>query len=195
MAAADQRIVWIFSWYTIYLEIFRWHHMTKSLRFNPPPPPPGTDTRPKAGVPDLRGAGRSHRWPSRRAGRSPAARARPGTGRAASSAARPGDGGGNRALCRRTGVLVPLTLAGGYRERSRECKDRAVPLEQPHVPARFAHLCGVPDRWVAGEAFQRAATAAASTGRGWPGIPVPALSRPGRRASVGRSRLPAHGRS
>ena len=20
-------IVWIFSWYTIYLEIFRWHHM------------------------------------------------------------------------------------------------------------------------------------------------------------------------
>ena len=44
-------IVWIFSWYTIYLEIFRWHHMTKSLRFNPPPPPPGTDIRPKAGVP------------------------------------------------------------------------------------------------------------------------------------------------
>ena len=24
-------IVWIFSWYTIYLEIFRWHHMTRSL--------------------------------------------------------------------------------------------------------------------------------------------------------------------
>ncbi len=44
-------IVWIFSWYTIYLEIFRWHHTTKSLRFNPPPPPPGTDTRPKAGAP------------------------------------------------------------------------------------------------------------------------------------------------
>ena len=44
-------IVWIFSWYTIYLEIFRWHHMTKSLRFNPPPPPPGTDVRPKAGAP------------------------------------------------------------------------------------------------------------------------------------------------
>ena len=44
-------IVWIFSWYTIYLEIFRWHHMTKSLRFNPPPPPPGTDIRPKAGTP------------------------------------------------------------------------------------------------------------------------------------------------
>jgi hypothetical protein len=44
-------IVWIFSWYTIYLEIFRWHHMTKSLRFNPPPPPPGTDIRSKAGAP------------------------------------------------------------------------------------------------------------------------------------------------
>ena len=44
-------IVWIFSWYTIYLEIFRWHHMTKSLRFNPPPPPPGTEIRPKAGAP------------------------------------------------------------------------------------------------------------------------------------------------
>lgn len=44
-------IVWIFSWYTIYLEIFRWHHMTKSLRFNPPPPPPGTDIRPTAGAP------------------------------------------------------------------------------------------------------------------------------------------------
>ena len=44
-------IVWIFSWYTIYLEIFRWHHMTRSLRFNPPPPPPGTDIRPGAGAP------------------------------------------------------------------------------------------------------------------------------------------------
>jgi hypothetical protein len=44
-------IVWIFSWYTIYLEIFRWHHMTKSLRFNPPPPLPGTNIRPKAGAP------------------------------------------------------------------------------------------------------------------------------------------------
>jgi hypothetical protein len=39
------------SWYTIYLEIFRWHHMTRSLRFNPPPPPPGTDIRPRAGAP------------------------------------------------------------------------------------------------------------------------------------------------
>jgi hypothetical protein len=43
--------VWIFSWRVIYLEIFRWHHMTRTLRFNPPPPPPGTDLRPKAGLP------------------------------------------------------------------------------------------------------------------------------------------------
>jgi hypothetical protein len=44
-------IVWILSWYTIYLEVFRWHHMTKSLRFNPPPPIPGTSVQPKAGMP------------------------------------------------------------------------------------------------------------------------------------------------
>ena len=44
-------IVWIFTWRTIYLEIFRWHHMTKSLRFNPPPPLPGTDIQPRAGAP------------------------------------------------------------------------------------------------------------------------------------------------
>ena len=44
-------IVWIFSWYTIYLEIFRWHHMTRTLRFNPPPPLPGTDIQPRPGTP------------------------------------------------------------------------------------------------------------------------------------------------
>jgi hypothetical protein len=44
-------VVWIFTWRTIYLEIFRWHHMTKTLRFNPPPPLPGTDTRPRPGAP------------------------------------------------------------------------------------------------------------------------------------------------
>jgi hypothetical protein len=44
-------IVWIFSWYTIYLEIFRWHHMTRTLRFNPPPPLPGTDIQPRPGAP------------------------------------------------------------------------------------------------------------------------------------------------
>jgi hypothetical protein len=44
-------IVWIFCWYTLYLEVFRWHHMTKSLRFNPPPPIPGMNVQPKAGAP------------------------------------------------------------------------------------------------------------------------------------------------
>ena len=44
-------IVWIFSWYTIYLEVFRWHHMTRSLRFNPPPLLPGTNVQPQAGMP------------------------------------------------------------------------------------------------------------------------------------------------
>jgi hypothetical protein len=44
-------IAWVFCWYTIYLEVFRWGHMTKSLRFNPPPPIPGTSVRPKAGMP------------------------------------------------------------------------------------------------------------------------------------------------
>jgi hypothetical protein len=44
-------IIWIFTWRIIYLEIFRWHHMTRSLRFNPPPPLPGTDIRPRAGAP------------------------------------------------------------------------------------------------------------------------------------------------
>jgi hypothetical protein len=46
-------IVWLFSWYTIYREIFVWHHMTKSLRFNPPPALPGTHTPPKPGLPLL----------------------------------------------------------------------------------------------------------------------------------------------
>jgi hypothetical protein len=43
--------VWIFSWRVIYLEIFRWQHMTRTLRFNPPAPPPGTDIQSKAGLP------------------------------------------------------------------------------------------------------------------------------------------------
>src|ERR1700726_4298738 len=44
-------IVWIFCWYTVYLEVFRWHHMTKSLRFNPQPTIPGTNVHPQAGTP------------------------------------------------------------------------------------------------------------------------------------------------
>jgi hypothetical protein len=44
-------IVWIFCWYTVYLEIFRWHHMTRSLRFSPPPAIPGMSAQPRAGTP------------------------------------------------------------------------------------------------------------------------------------------------
>lgn len=39
-------IAWILSWFFLYREIFVWHHVTPSLRFNPPPlpswAPPGT---------------------------------------------------------------------------------------------------------------------------------------------------------
>lgn len=34
-------LVWIASWYVIYLEIYRWHHMTRSFQLNPPPSPVG----------------------------------------------------------------------------------------------------------------------------------------------------------
>lgn len=34
-------ILWILSWIGIALEIFYWHHMTPSLRLNPPPQVPG----------------------------------------------------------------------------------------------------------------------------------------------------------
>ena len=33
--------LWLLSWFIIYLEIFRWHHMTPSLHLNPPLVPPG----------------------------------------------------------------------------------------------------------------------------------------------------------
>jgi hypothetical protein len=42
---------WLFSWRIVYLEVFRWQHMTKTLRFNPPPAPPGLNVVPKAGLP------------------------------------------------------------------------------------------------------------------------------------------------
>ena len=42
---------WVFSWRVIYLEVFRWHHLTRTLRFNPPPVPPGIDRQPTAGLP------------------------------------------------------------------------------------------------------------------------------------------------
>ncbi|HEX3787394.1 MAG TPA: hypothetical protein VHW44_05995 [Pseudonocardiaceae bacterium] len=44
-------IAWIVSWRIVYLEIFRWHHLTRTLRFNPPTPPPGSLIEPRAGLP------------------------------------------------------------------------------------------------------------------------------------------------
>ena len=44
-------LVWVWSWYTMYLEVFRWKHVTPSLRFNPGPPIPGTTIRPRPGRP------------------------------------------------------------------------------------------------------------------------------------------------
>ncbi|GAA2277782.1 hypothetical protein GCM10010149_21570 [Nonomuraea roseoviolacea subsp. roseoviolacea] len=32
-------IAWLLSWFFLYREIFVWHHVTPSLRFNPPPLP------------------------------------------------------------------------------------------------------------------------------------------------------------
>lgn len=32
-------LLWIGSWFLMFLEVFRWHHMTKTLRFNATPPP------------------------------------------------------------------------------------------------------------------------------------------------------------
>ena len=34
-------IAWIVSWSCLGLEIFRWHHVTKTLHLNPPKVPPG----------------------------------------------------------------------------------------------------------------------------------------------------------
>ena len=42
--------VWAWSWYTMYLEIFRWQHVTRALRFDSTPIP-GTTIRPKPGRP------------------------------------------------------------------------------------------------------------------------------------------------
>ena len=40
--------LWALGWFIIFLEIFRWHHMTMSLHFSGPPPIPG-DPPPRAG--------------------------------------------------------------------------------------------------------------------------------------------------
>lgn len=42
---------WVWSWYTMYLEVHRWKHLTKSFRFKPGPPLPGTTIRPRPGLP------------------------------------------------------------------------------------------------------------------------------------------------
>ena len=42
--------VWIGSWYLMYLEITRWHHVRPSLAFNSDPIP-GTSIRPRPGQP------------------------------------------------------------------------------------------------------------------------------------------------
>jgi hypothetical protein len=44
-------IVWVLSWSLLYREIFHWHHLTKTLRFNPPAPPPGSDIDARPGLP------------------------------------------------------------------------------------------------------------------------------------------------
>ena len=42
--------IWAGSWYLMYLEIRRWHHVKPSLAFNSDPIP-GTDIRPRPGMP------------------------------------------------------------------------------------------------------------------------------------------------
>jgi hypothetical protein len=42
--------VWIGSWYLMYLEITRWHHVKPSLAFNSDPIP-GIGIRPRPGIP------------------------------------------------------------------------------------------------------------------------------------------------
>jgi hypothetical protein len=40
--------LWVLGWFIIFLEIFRWHHMTMWLHFSGPPPVPG-EPPPRAG--------------------------------------------------------------------------------------------------------------------------------------------------
>ena len=51
VVAAISGAAWVWSWYTMYLEIHRWKHVTRSFRFNPPPPIPGTSIQPRPGLP------------------------------------------------------------------------------------------------------------------------------------------------
>jgi hypothetical protein len=57
MDAALQRVKWICGglwlggWYMMWLEVFRWKHVTRSLSFNAGPPIPGTNVHVKPGRP------------------------------------------------------------------------------------------------------------------------------------------------
>jgi hypothetical protein len=57
MDAALQRVKWISgglwlgSWYLMWLEVFRWKHVTRALSFNSGPPIPGTNIHIKPGRP------------------------------------------------------------------------------------------------------------------------------------------------
>jgi hypothetical protein len=42
--------VWAGSWYLMYLEVMRWHHVKPSLAFNSDPVP-GSQVRPRPGLP------------------------------------------------------------------------------------------------------------------------------------------------
>jgi tellurite resistance protein TehA-like permease len=42
-------IAWALCWFGLWLEIFRWHHVTRSLRLNPPPVPPGSGIHARPG--------------------------------------------------------------------------------------------------------------------------------------------------
>jgi hypothetical protein len=41
--------LWLGSWYLMWLEVFRWNHVTRSLTFNAGPPIPGTNIHIKPG--------------------------------------------------------------------------------------------------------------------------------------------------
>jgi hypothetical protein len=45
-------IAWIVSWFFLSQEIFRWHHVTKTLHLNPPKVPAG-HPKPQPGLPLL----------------------------------------------------------------------------------------------------------------------------------------------
>ena len=51
MVIVISAVAWVWSWRAMYLEIHRWKHVTRSFHFNPGPPIPGTDIRPRPGLP------------------------------------------------------------------------------------------------------------------------------------------------